>query len=454
MAKYLLFLLVATCAYQTIEACSKDPVHCKWNPWNEGKCSAECGDGQRTDTRTKKVHEKDGGTCSGSSTRTVHCKEKECPVHCEWNDWVQGDCNKSCGGGVRTDTRTENVEAKHGGEACQGPSSMEVSCNTQECPVDCVWGDWQYGDCSADCGGGVQPMMRVKSVLAQFGGVECEGEAYSEQECNTHPCPVDCTWNEWEHGECSVTCAGGTRVDTRTIATEEMHGGFCDPEGDLRVETCNTQECPPIHCEWDEWIVGDCSAECGFGTRTNTRTKLVEEANGGTCSGQASEIVECMEKECPVHCEWNDWVEGECSKECGGGMKTNTRTEKVSAEHGGEECPGPDSEEVSCNEHECPVDCTWSEWTQGPCSVSCGEGSQVNTREMFPEMFGGNPCEGDAAETVTCTLDDCPVCPPEKSSFCATYVNIMASICENSWFTDENGRYSCQKSCGMCNFRK
>ena len=55
-----------------------------------------------------------------------------------------------------------------------------------------------------------------------------------------------------------------------------------------------------------------------------------------------------------VHCEWNDWVEGECSKECGGGMKTNTRTEKVSAEHGGEECPGPDSEEVSCNEHECP----------------------------------------------------------------------------------------------------
>ena len=35
-------------------------------------------------------------------------------------------------------------------------------------------------------------------------------------------------------------------------------------------------------------------------------------------------------------------------------MKINTRTEKVSAEHGGEECPGPDSEEISCNEQECP----------------------------------------------------------------------------------------------------
>ena len=104
---------------------------------------------------------------------------------------------------------------------------------------------------------------------------------------------------------------------------------------------------------------------------------------------------------------------------------------------------------------------------------------------MFPEDFGGKACEGEATEIVTCSLDECPgkeykmcllkwlkdkiifhnatdlkpmilisVCPEEKSSFCSTYVNIMASICDNDWFTNENGRYSCQKSCGMCNFRK
>ena len=55
---------------------------------------------------------------------------------------------------------------------------------------------------------------------------------------------VDCTWNDWELGECSVTCGGGTRVDTRTVATEEMYGGTCDPEGDLKVEHCNTDDCP------------------------------------------------------------------------------------------------------------------------------------------------------------------------------------------------------------------
>ena len=55
-------------------------------------------------------------------------------VHCEWNDWVQGSCSKSCGGGIRIDTRTESVSAKHGGNKCPGVSSMEVSCNDQECP--------------------------------------------------------------------------------------------------------------------------------------------------------------------------------------------------------------------------------------------------------------------------------------------------------------------------------
>ena len=55
---------------------------------------------------------------------------------------------------------------------------------------------------------------------------------------------VDCTWGDWDLGECSATCAGGIRIDTRNIATEAMHGGFCDPEGDVRREICNTQACP------------------------------------------------------------------------------------------------------------------------------------------------------------------------------------------------------------------
>ena len=54
-----------------------------------------------------------------------------------------------------------------------------------------------------------------------------------------------------------------------------------------------------IHCEWDEWVMGECSRTCGTGTQVNNRTKLVEEANGGTCNGQPSEIVECNTQPCP-----------------------------------------------------------------------------------------------------------------------------------------------------------
>merc|ERR1711944_279252 len=42
------------------------------------------------------------------------------------------------------------------------------------------------------------------------------------------------------------------------------------------------------------------------------------------------------------------------------------------------------------------------------------------------------------------------VCPPEKDAWCSTYVDVVPDICSNDWFINENGRYCCQKSCGMC----
>ena len=54
-----------------------------------------------------------------------------------------------------------------------------------------------------------------------------------------------------------------------------------------------------IHCEWDEWSVGECSKTCGTGTRNNFRTKLVVEEHGGTCTGEPSEIEECNTQGCP-----------------------------------------------------------------------------------------------------------------------------------------------------------
>ena len=65
----------------------------------------------------------------------------------------------------------------------------------------------------------------------------------------------------------------------------------------IPIETC--QSTTPIHCQWNNWVVGACSVTCGTGTRTNTRTKSVVEKDGGTCTGQPIEQEQCKIKECP-----------------------------------------------------------------------------------------------------------------------------------------------------------
>ena len=55
-----------------------------------------------------------------------------------------------------------------------------------------------------------------------------------------------------------------------------------------------------------------------------------------------------------MNCEWGDWKEGECSEQCGGGTRINTRGVKVNAAYGGKECIGLSSIEESCNVKECP----------------------------------------------------------------------------------------------------
>ena len=55
--------------------------------------------------------------------------------------------------------------------------------------VDCKWGDWIIGECSKECGGGVQIDIREKIQEELFGGKPCDGEYNRELDCNTNSCP-------------------------------------------------------------------------------------------------------------------------------------------------------------------------------------------------------------------------------------------------------------------------
>ena len=56
------------------------------------------------------------------------------------------------------------------------------------------------------------------------------------------------------------------------------------------------------------------------------------------------------------------------------------------------------------------VDCEWNpfeKWSN--CSKTCGGGNQTRTRTAHKkEAFGGAPCEGPAEETQACNEEACP----------------------------------------------
>ena len=151
---------------------------------------------------------------------------------------------------------------------------------------------------------------------------------------------VDCEWGDWVEGDCSTTCGTGEQNNTRTKLVEEAHGGNCTG-GYTNVTSCLVVECPGMYlslnfnkknstymrnicmyvhmyiytyntltriirihsisvdCEWGDWVEGDCSATCGPGEKNNTRSKLVEEAHGGNCSGESTNVTSCLFVECP-----------------------------------------------------------------------------------------------------------------------------------------------------------
>jgi len=230
----------------------KAPVNGGWGDWILGECPVTCGGGSRKNYRkcNNPIPQNGGAYCTGSESIEEGCNPLPCPVDGGWNDWVVvGECSEPCGGGVRTMSREcNNPYPQHGGAPCVGPRVQSENCNQQECPVDCIWGEWEYGDCSEDCGWGMAPIMRIKVQREMFGG-RCEGVSYGQIKCHLRECdtlPVHCEWDEWIYGACSVTCGGGTQWNTRVVAVAAENGGEQCQGDDLEIESCNTEACPPI----------------------------------------------------------------------------------------------------------------------------------------------------------------------------------------------------------------
>merc|ERR1719356_3701 len=135
--------------------------------------------------------------------------------------------------------------AQHGGVQCEGERRQEDACSKQPCPVDCVWFEWEFWHtCTKTCGGGKRMRIREKRTENVHGGKICPGHRKDEQACAQWQCPVNCKWSEWTPWtQCSKSCGGGRRSRDRAVDIPGQHGGI-QCRGDTEVwEWCRTNPC-------------------------------------------------------------------------------------------------------------------------------------------------------------------------------------------------------------------
>ncbi|XP_064108632.1 spondin-1-like isoform X2 [Macrobrachium nipponense] len=197
---------------------------------------------------------------------------------------------------------------------------------------------------------------------------------------------------------------------------------------------------PECHVtSWSHWTT--CSATCGKGLRTRTRTYLMPmKASMSDCQRQLEEkemcaasvtycpggsfiepeaIIDTVDQRVCVTTEWSSW--SHCSATCGEGQRMRNR--RYLNRMGRKKCLKPTTEKDTCVADtpvcdddpgdEISPDCAVTQWTDwSPCSVTCGEGAITRTRHFlvpaasrdncYVKRMDKRPCFG---ERRNCTVD-------------------------------------------------
>ncbi|XP_045177578.2 uncharacterized protein LOC123537808 [Mercenaria mercenaria] len=109
------------------------------------------------------------------------------------------------------------------------------------------WSAWSsWASCSVSCDVGIQHRNRSCSNPYPSGtGHHCFGKSVEDKICLPAACS-DGGWSSWESwGTCSATCGGGIRTQTRTCTNPKpsLLGKSCDGTP-IQVSICNKQTCP------------------------------------------------------------------------------------------------------------------------------------------------------------------------------------------------------------------
>jgi len=106
---------------------------------------------------------------------------------------------------------------------------------------------------------------------------------YEREVCNEDDCPVDCRLGDWGGwSSCSADCGGGVKQRARPVLKDSANGGnACEQSSD--TQSCDIESCdvPCVLSDWSEWSL--CSKACGGGTQSRTKSILTPESGTGEC---------------------------------------------------------------------------------------------------------------------------------------------------------------------------
>lgn len=313
------------------------PIDGSWSPWTHwSTCHGACdnlGHRKRIRECNNPSPSKDGLPCSGFDEQIESCYPENCSVQ-DYRLIVEGDRSRvealrqleiipafmeRC---LQMECPYEAVEATLATENTWQLSSETLwnalQCVKHDlgCSVNGEWGAWDsWSACGAQCGKGLRwRLRRCDTPPPSASHLVCLGTPLQSRECEGDQCAIDeqylelsasGTWSEWgEWTKCSEKCGAGVRRRKRTCIeknklnsltwTTHCHGP-CE-----ELEICNTKKCL-LNGGWSGWGTwGPCSKTCGAGKRSRTRscTRPIPSGGGKNCLGPKVEVGSCHLSPC------------------------------------------------------------------------------------------------------------------------------------------------------------
>ena len=378
-------------------------IDCQLSEWSQSSgCSATCGQGYKTRTRTVRRPMQLHGRPCGPVYETTVCSSTPCEF-AEYRPGPFGLCelhnaSEICGEGTqrRVLICVVNGRTQSDNTSC---ARLEVSFRTQKscnflCPGECVIGAWEPWSMCMGTQRRTRPILR--------GGTGCTDAILSQ----SRPCyqtANTCMWYVEPWKDCIISalgnadyCGNGTQsrivkcIDGATNQTvfEEHCRRLPKPSG---IQTCNIP-CP-VDCKvsnFSRWT--ECPNTCDASTvQSRRRHILVNVSNRGQDCPTLMQIKPCPARNCVRFAV--EAYESRCSPEytntsmCGSvsiakqvnclkNKRSVSLSECVTATQNGAEVIGSEnlnSVEEYC-QRPCPTEpnCSFSDWSEwSPCSRTC-----------------------------------------------------------------------------------